>query len=431
MINNKIYNLGKKLFSINRSITGRGTVKTLKFLKQIVPALKIKKIKSGKRVFDWTIPPEWNVTEAYIKDKFEKKIIDIKENNLHLVGYSSPVNKKINKIDLLNKINTIKKKPNAIPYITSYYKNYWGFCASENQKKNIEKKYRKKDKFTICIKSSFKKEGNLNYGEIFIPGKSKKEILISTYVCHPQMANNELSGPLVSISLAKHFSKRKNKKSIRFIFIPETIGAVAYIEKNFNKLKRNTIGGYVLTCIGDERNYSLLTTKYKNSMSDYAAIEAFKKLKTKYKTYSFNNRGSDERQFNSPGIDLPIASILRTKYGEYSEYHTSLDDFTLVTKKGLNGGYKIAKKSIENLMNYIIPQSKIFCEPKLQKINLDESLSTLKKTKKKINSRKILDFLQFADGKNSLENISNLTNLSNQETIKINKMLIKYNLITN
>ena len=431
MINNKIYNLGKRLFSINRSITGKGAVKTLKALKRIVPSLKVKKIKSGKKVFDWTVPAEWNVNEAYIKDKFGKKIIDIKENNLHLVGYSTPINKTINKKDLLNKINTIKKKPNAIPYITSYYKSYWGFCATENQKKKIEKKYKQDDKFTVFIKSNFKKNGNLNYGEIFIPGKSKKEILISTYICHPQMANNELSGPLVSITLAKYFAKRKNKKSIRFIFIPETIGAIAYIEKNLSKLQKNTIGGYVLTCIGDERNYSLLTTKYKNSISDYAAIEAYKKLKIKYKTYSFNKRGSDERQFNSPGVDLSIASILRTKYGEYPEYHTSLDNFKLVTKKGLNGGYKVAKKSIEILMNYIIPKSKIFCEPKLQKINLYESLSVLKKTKKKVNSRKILDFLQFADGKNSIENISNLTNLSTREATKINKMLIKYNLITN
>ena len=237
--------------------------------------------------------------------------------------------------------------------------------------------------FKVKIDSNFNKKGSLTYGEILIPGKSKKEILISTYICHPQMANNELSGPLVTIALAKYFSKKKNKKTIRFIFIPETIGAIAYIKKNLTHLKKNIIGGYVLTCIGDEKNYSFLSTKYNNTNSDFAAEKAFRECKIKYKKYSFLKRGSDERQFNSCGVDLPIASIMRTKYGEYKQYHTSLDDFNLVTRKGLNGGFKIAKKSIENLLNYIIPKSVIVCEPKLQKKNLYESLSTKFNSKKK------------------------------------------------
>ena len=385
MITNKIYNIGKKIFPINRSITGAGTRKTLKILKSIVPQLKIKKINAGEKVFDWAIPSEWNVNEAFIKDKYGKKIIDIKTNNLHLVGYSEPVHCFLKKNELLKRINSLKKQPNAIPYITSYYKKYWGFCSTENQKKNILKDYKNSDIFEIKIDSNFNKNGELNYGEIIIPGKSRQEILVSTYICHPQMANNELSGPLVSIALAKYFFTKKNKKTIRFIFTSETIGAIAYIQKNLELLKRNVVGGYVLTCIGDEKNYSLLTTKYKNTNSDFAAIQAFKKYNIKYKTYSFLNRGSDERQYNSPGVDLPIASILRTKYGEYPEYHTSLDDFKLVTKKGLNGGFKIAKESILNIMNYIIPQNTVLCEPQLQKRNLYESLSTKKISKKKKN----------------------------------------------
>ena len=191
------------------------------------------------------------------------------------------------------------------------------------------------------------------------------------------------------------------------------------------------VGGYVLTCIGDEKNYSLLTTKYKNTNSDFAAIQAFKKYNIKYKTYSFLNRGSDERQYNSPGVDLPIASILRTKYGEYPEYHTSLDDFKLVTKKGLNGGFKIAKESILNIMNYIIPQNTVLCEPQLQKRNLYESLSTKKISKKKNNSRQILNFLQYADGKNNLETIGSLIKLKIKETLKLYKILKNKKLIIN
>ncbi|MDC0418958.1 DUF4910 domain-containing protein [Pelagibacteraceae bacterium] len=431
MITNKIYNIGKKILPINRSITGTGTRKTLKILKSIIPQLKIKKIKSGKKVYDWTVPSEWNVKEAYIKDKYGKKIIDIKKNNLHLVGYSEPVHCYLKKKNLLKIINSLKKQPNAIPYITSYYKKYWGFCSSENQKKEISKNYKNSDIFEVKIDSNFNKNGELNYGEIIIPGKSKQEILISTYICHPQMANNELSGPLVSVSLAKYFLSKKNKKTIRFIFISETIGSIAYIHENLKILRQNIVGGYVLTCIGDEKNYSLLTTKYKNTNSDFAAVKAFKKFNIKYKEYSFLDRGSDERQFNSPGVDLPIASILRTKYGEYPEYHTSLDDFKLVTRKGLNGGFKVAKESILNIMNYIIPKNIVLCEPLLQKRNLYESLSTKKISKKKINSKNILNFLQYADGKNNLETVARLIKLTIKETLKLYKILKNKKLIIN
>ena len=238
MVTQRIYNLGKALFPINRSITGKGTLKSLKLIQKEIPKLKIKKIKSNSKVFDWKIPPEWNVKKAFVKDKFGKKIIDIEVNNLHLVGYSSPVEKKISKKQLLKRIYSIKKQPNAIPYVTSYYKRYWGFCLSYNQKKKIIKKYNDNDKFIVKIDSNYKKNGNLNYGEVILPGKEKKEILISTYICHPQMANNELSGPLVVTALVKHFIKRKNEKTLRFIFVPETIGSIAYLNKNFKILKK-------------------------------------------------------------------------------------------------------------------------------------------------------------------------------------------------
>ena len=190
------------------------------------------------------------------------------------------------------------------------------------------------------IKSSLNSNGYLNYGELVIKGQSKQEILISTYICHPSMANNELSGPIVSMSLINYFKKIKNlSKTIRFIFIPETIGSITYISKNLYDLKSNLIGGYNLSCIGDERQHSCLLSKYENSPSDKALIEAYKKLRIKYKKYSFLERGSDERQFNSPGIDLPITSIFRSKYGEYPEYHTSLDNFSLVTIKGVKDGF--------------------------------------------------------------------------------------------
>ncbi len=427
MLNDKIYALGKKLYPLNRSITGKETLKSLKLIKKEIPRLKIKFIKSKIKIFDWVVPSEWNVKKAYVIDKFGKKIIDLKNHNLHLVGYSVPVKKKINKDQLLQKIYSLKKQRNAIPYVTSYYKKHWGFCTTHNQKKEIERNYKSKDKFSIVIDSSFNNKGKLNYGEVIIPGKEKKEILISTYICHPQMANNELSGPLVTTALVKYFFKKKNNKTLRFIFVPETIGSIAYIKKNLEYLKRYTIGGYVLSCIGDDKEYSLISTKYGNSNSDFAAIQAFKKLKINYKKYSFLERGSDERQFNSPGVDLPIASILRTKYGEYPEYHTSLDNFKLVTKKGLNGGFKVSKTAIENLLNYEIPFSKYLCEPKLQKKNLYNHISFKGKSKKF--SRNLLNFLQYADGKNNLQKISKLIKLSSLETRRIWKILKKNKLV--
>ena len=428
MIDNKIYNLGKKIFRINRSITGNGLRKTLFYIKTELKNLKIFEIKSGTKVYDWNVPPEWNVKKAYVEDKNKKKIIDIKNNNLHLVGYSIPRRLYLKKKDLLLRIHTLEKQPEAIPYITSYYKKYWGFCASYNLIKKIKKNYSDNDKFFINIESSFKKKGSLTYGELLIPGRSKQEILISTYICHPQMANNELSGPMVSIALAKYFKNKVNEKSLRFIFIPETIGSITFLKKNINKIKKNIIGGYVLSCIGDERSYSFMPTKYGNSISDIAAKKAFKKLKIKYKQYSFLERGSDERQFNSPGIDLPVASILRSKYAKYPEYHTSLDNFKLVTKKGLNGGFKVAKEAIEIIMNDIIPVSRFLCEPKLQKKNLYESLSTVSSA---LDSAKILDFLQYADGKNNIVGISKYIKQSLANTYAIYSLLVKNKLLKN
>ena len=426
----KFYDLGKNiLFPICRSLTGNGVRKTLKIIKKNFPLLKIKKIKSSTKVFDWSIPSEWNISDAYVLDKNGLKIIDFSVNNLHLVGYSEPINKTFTKNELFKNIHYLQNQPEAIPYITAYYKKRWGFCISYNQFKKFQKKYSVKDNFKVVIQSSFKKNGYLNYGELILPGKSKQEILISTYICHPSMANNELSGPMVSMGLIDYFKTKKLSKTLRFIFIPETIGSIAYLSKNLDYLKNNVIGGYNLSCIGDDRQHSCMFSKYHNSPSDIAMIEAYKKLKIdNYKVYSFLKRGSDERQYNSPGIDLPIASIFRTKYGEYPEYHTSLDNFNLVTLKGLTGGFNVAKKSIEVILENIYPKFKVLCEPQMGKRGLYPLLSTKTKSKLVIN---YMDFLQYSDGSNSLKKISNLINVSYEASKKINSTLLKNNLISN
>ena len=425
---NKYYNIAKtKLFPITRSLTGDGVKKTLNIIQKELPKLKIKKFKSGIKVFDWNIPEEWNVTDAYVIDKYNNRIIDFKKNNLHLVGYSIPIKKNITKKELFKNLYFLKNQPKAIPYITSYYKRRWGFCISYNEYKILDKRYSLNDKFKVVINSNLNKKGNLNYGELILKGKSKKEILISTYICHPSMANNELSGPIVSMGLINYFKNKKLNKTLRFVFIPETIGSISYLSKNIKYLKENVIGGYNLSCIGDERQHSCMFSKYQNSPSDEAVIEAYKLLKIKnYKVYPFLKRGSDERQYNSPGIDLKISSIFRTKYGEYPEYHTSLDNFNLVTLKGCVGGFNVARKSIEILLERIYPKCKIMCEPQMGKRGLYPTLST--KNENKL-TRSYMDFLQYADGTNSLEKISNLIKLELNSVKKINSILFKNNLI--
>ena len=422
----KFITLAKKLYPINRSITGKGVVKTLKIIKAShLPKLKIKKIKSGTSVYDWKIPPEWNIKNAFIKDESGKKIIDYKKNNLHIVSYSKKINKYVGKEELNEHLFSIPKKPKAIPYVTSYYKTFWGFCLSHQERKKIKGK-----KFFVHINSNFNNKGFLSYGELYLKGKSSKEILITTYVCHPSMANDEVSGPVVATFVAKYFKNLKNKYSLRFIFIPETIGAIAYIHKHCEKLKKNIIASYCLSCIGDNRNYSIILSKYGNALSDSTALEALKNLKIKYKKYSFLHRGSDERQFNSPGVEIPMTVISRTKFGNYPEYHTSLDNFEVVTEKGLKGGFKVVKKIIDLFQSKIIPVSTVVCEPMLSKRKLYPTTSTLRKNQIHQNEKNILHFMSYSDGKNDLERISTLINLPINKVTKIFKFLVKRNLIS-
>ena len=421
----KILKLGKKLWPLNRSITGKGVIQTLKILKSYNNKLKIIKFKSGKKVFDWTIPNEWDVYEAWIKDDNGKKIVDFKKNNLHLVGYSSSIKKKLFLKQFINRLHFHKNQPNAIPYVTSYYKKNWGFCISYNQLK----KFDKKKKYKIYIDAKFKK-GFLNCAEIYLPGKSKKEIIFSTYICHPSMANNELSGPIISIFLSKWLKNFKNRKwSYRFIFAPETIGSIAYLSKNFKKLKKNVIAGYVLTCLGDERSYSFLPSKFEYSISDKIAREVLKKNVKSYKEYSWLESRSDEIQYCSPGIELPIASLMRSKYGEYPEYHTSLDTFgRVVTLNGLKGSLSLLKKIVYEFEKSKFPIAKYLCEPQLGKKGLYPNLS--KKNTIKIDTRLIQYFLSFSDGKNSLLDIAKKCEVSMSKILEIEKILKKKKLIS-
>ena len=422
----KYFNLAKfELFKICRSITGNGITLSLKIIKKKLPHLKIKKIKCGTKVFDWKIPPEWNVYDAYVLDPKNKKIIDFKKNNLHLVNFSTPVKMRIKKKKLLKKIFTLKKQPTAIPYVTSYYKKNWGFCLSENFKKKVLDKYGDETFFDVKIDTKFNYKGNLRYGEYFIKGKKNKEILISTYLCHPSMANNELSGPIVVMSLIDYFKSKKLNYGIRFLIIPETIGAISYISKNLNKLRNKVFCGFNITCVGDSRNYTFIQSKYENSPSDYSIEKILKSKKLKYIKQSFLYRGSDERQYNSVGVNLGITTFSRSKFHEFPEYHTSLDDFNFISAKALNQSFNVMKESIEST---IYPKARVICEPFLTKRKLYPEVN-IKGRKFKDQTTLILDFLQYSDGKVDLKKISEKIKCKYSEAQNIYKFLLKLKLV--
>jgi len=414
----------KKIFPWHRSLSGYGTYKTLEFLKSLNKELKLKFFKSGEKCFDWNIPKEWLIRDAFIQHESGKKFCEIKKNNLHIVQYSQPINLRLKLNDLKKKLFYLKRRPKSIPYVTSYYKKNWGFCLSYNQFKTLPK-----GNFKVFIDSELK-NGKVHYGEIFLKGKSKKEILFSTYVCHPSMANNEVSGPVVSIALSKYlskFSRKKLKYSYRFIFIPETIGAIAYINKNLKKLKKNVICGFNLSCVGDGRAYSIISSRLGNTLAD-KALAASLKDKKKVKIYSFLERGSDERQFCSPGVDLPFCGFSRSKYHEYPEYHTSDDNLNIISQKNLEESFDVLKNIIDVFEKDLHPKFRFICEPKMDKRNLYESLS---KDRNYLNKslRDRMDFLAYADGNHTFFDIVKKCNFNLSEGIFIYDLLKKNKLL--
>lgn len=417
----KPISFANKIFPFNRSLTGKGNKMTLCEIKKLCPNLKIKNFPSNKKVYDWKIPLEWHVRDAYIIAPNNKKICDFKKNNLHLVGYSHPQNKIINLKQLKHHLHSIPKKPSAIPYVTSYYEKNWGFCIAHNDRKKMTN-----GNYKILIDSEFKL-GFLNYGEILIKGKSSKEIFFSTYICHPSMANNEISGITVNTFLAMYLSKKKPYYSYRFVFLPETIGSIAYLHKNAKKLKAKVLAGFNITCVGDERSFSFLPSKYGNTFSDFVAKFFFNKISGKKIIYSWNDRGSDERQYCSPFIELPITSIMRSKYGQYNEYHTSLDKLgTVVTNKGLSQSINLYKKIISAIDKSLFPISVKKCEPFMTKYNL---YKTLKKSHFPISPRKIMDYLSWCDGKNSTDMIIKKINVKKSIGENILNILYKKKLV--
>lgn len=394
----RMYRLMEKLFPICRSITGEGVRETLSIIKEIIP-IKIHEVPSGTKAFDWIIPDEWNIKDAYIKDEYGNRIIDFKRSNLHVVNYSIPFEGELTLDELKKHLHTLPNQPDLIPYVTSYYEKRWGFCLSQKQYDALED-----IKYEVKIDSTLE-PGSLTYADLVIPGESEKEILLSTYVCHPSMTNNELSGPVVTTFITKHILDKKQKPhfTYHFVLIPETIGSITYLSMHLEHLKKNIIAGYVVTCVGDNGPFSYLKTRSENTLVDKLTMHVLKHTENEFNIYDFLARESDERQYNAPGIDLPVGSLMRTKYHEYPEYHTSGDNLNFVTDKALNESLAKYILCLDSLEKNRVYKSAVLGEPHLSKYNLYPSLGK-KCNKNDVNH--IMDLIAYSDGNHDLLDIA-------------------------
>lgn len=395
-----------KLWPICRSITGDGLRDSLKIIQEIIP-IELTEVPTGTKVFDWEVPKEWNIKDSYILTPSGEKICDFKVNNLHVVNYSVPVCKEVTFKELKEHLHFIEEMPDAIPYITTYYKENWGFCIAYNELIKLPET----GLYKVVIESTLT-EGSLTYGEYVLKGETDEEVLFSTYLCHPSMANNELSGPLVQAFLYQKIARLpKRKYTYRFLFAPETIGVISYLHKHGMYLKDKLKAGYVLTCCGDAGNFVYKRSKQINSLADIVAVHVLKHQSVPYEIVPFSVGGSDERQYCSPGFNLPVGSLTRSMYQQYKEYHTSLDNKEFISfdamEKTIDTYFSFIKAlELNNFYVNTIP----YCEPQLGKRGLYPSSVNPLTSRTFIHDR--MHLLTYADGTMNLIEIAEMKNIS-------------------
>jgi aminopeptidase-like protein len=410
----EIHQLMGELFPICRSITGDGFRKTMGILQRHVP-IELREAPSGTRVFDWTVPKEWNVRDAYIKNPKGKKIVDFRKSNLHVVSYSTPVKMRVSLKDLKKHLFTLPAHPDWIPYKTSYYKEDWGFCLSHKQLLALEK-----GDYEVVIDSTLE-DGSLTYGELYLKGEIDKEILISTHACHPSLANDNLSGVCLATILAKHLGTISRRFSYRFLFIPGTIGAITWLSLNEEKTK-NIKAGLVVTGVGDRGNITYKKSRRGNTEIDRAAAHVLGHTGRPYRLLDFHPYGYDERQYCSPGFNLPVGRLSRTPFGEYPEYHTSADNMEFVSADSLADSFEKIRAIIDVLEgNRVYMSLNQKCEPHLGKRGLYASAGA--------DELALLWVLNMSDGDNSLLDIAERSGLDFSAIKEAADSLAKANLV--
>lgn len=401
-----MFSLIEKMYPICRSITGDGVRKTLAIIGEKIP-VQINEVPSGTEVFDWTVPKEWNIKDAWIKNSKGQKIADFNKCNLHILNYSIPIHKKMKFEELKPHIFTLPYAPDWIPYMTSYYSENWGFCMTHNDLLKLQNETKPEDEFEVFVDSTLK-NGYLTYGEYYIKGEYEDEVLISTYLCHPSLCNDNLSGIALSTYLAEALTSIKKEKklkySYRFLFIPETIGSITWLSLN-DENAYNVKYGLVVSCVGDRGCLTYKKSRDGKNLIDRIAQNVLKQSGVQYKILDFFPWGSDERQFSSPGFNLPVGSLMRTPYGMYGEYHTSADNLSFIDKNCIGDTFDKYLKiifEIEHNETYINLNPK--CEPRLGKRGLYGNLGG--RGKYEHDEFVLFWVLNQSDGKNSLLDIS-------------------------
>lgn len=414
-----MYDLCRRIFPINRSITGDGVRETFRILQQEIPDIpfEMHEVPSGEKVLDWTVPDEWNCDEGYLEGPDGERIVDMKDRNLHVLGYSVPVDEYIGLEDLREHLYYLKDQPDLFPYVTSYYSKRWGFSMTLRQFEAL-----KPGKYHAVIRSRLE-PGSLTYGQIVIPGESSDEIMFSSYTCHPSMANNECSGPALLVYLARYIKDmEKRHYTYRLVLAPETIGAITYISRNLEHLQKHVKAAFNLTCVGDDRTYSLVHSRYSDTYADRLLESVLEALPGGYDDYPYIKRGSDERQYQAPGVDIPMVCFCRSKYHIYPEYHTSADDMDLISPEGLQGSFDVMTRVIELAETNRRYRVTTLCEPQLGKRGLVPTMSS-KETYKETLALK--DLLAYADGKNDLIGISGIIKQDVSLLAKLSKKLLE------
>lgn len=356
----------RRLFPLCRSVTGEPNRETLRILQEVVP-LSIHEVPSGTAVYDWTVPDEWTIRDAWIADETGQRIVDFKANNLHVVSYSEPVNARMMWSELAPHIHRHADLPDAIPYRTSYYKRSWGFCITHSQ---FERLAATTGPLTVVVDSDLK-PGAMSYGELLLPGRSSKELLLSCYICHPSMANDNLSGVLLTAFLARHIAGLQDRKwSYRIVFVPETIGAIAYCARNEQAMKAIDMA-LVITTVGGSGRFGYKQSWQADHPLNGLVEGILRETEHEFDTYPFDIHGSDERQYSSQRFRINAATICRDRYYEYPYYHTSLDDLSYVTGAQIADTYRLYVRLIAAIEDLRIYRNRLAeCEVMLSRHDL-------------------------------------------------------------
>lgn len=395
-IGRELHDFASELYPICRSITGDGIRRTLSMIQQRIP-LRLFEVPTGTQVFDWIVPKEWNIRDAYIKDSGGRRVVDFHDSNLHVVNYSSPVHTTISLSQLKPHLFTLPAHPEWIPYRTSYYKEDWGFCLSHNQMLALAD-----GEYEVCIDSKLE-DGHLTYGECFLPGESTDEILISCHACHPSLANDNLSGLTVANALAQFLSERAHYFSYRFLFVPGTIGAITWLARNREHAERIR-HGLVLSGIGDAGGFHYKKSRRGDTEIDRAAAHVLKHCGESAEVLEFSPYGYDERQYCSPGFNLPVGCLMRSVWGSFPEYHTSADSLQFIQPAQLAKSLRVCAAIFDLLEdNCRYRNLNPYCEPQLGKRNLYQSTGG-EAIGTEVNAR--LWVLNFSDSDHSLLDIA-------------------------